>query len=191
MTKLELLRELDRLAAENASLIRRIGELENQISFVSQNKTLARGMAGERLVSNLIGGSLTLHTAKSDIVLTNGTLVEVKYATISRSSAGYEGGRRWQWQKVFGEKNAKVYDFLVLVGEADPAHCGEYVDPSSPYVIFLIPYIDVEQFTSSGTNGARGILLSTNPRNIRGRAAGLYSSFAVTSEQLALRVGAL
>lgn len=179
------------LEAENQHLRQRITMLEKQLEFLGQHATLARGIAGEKLVSRLTGGTMTAHTAPSDVRLPNGQEIEIKFAKVSRSSKGYEGARRWQWQKIFGERNAKVFDYLFLIGESDPVHARDYRDDGSPYVIFVVPFIDVAPLTTAGTRGARGILLSTNPHRTRGTSAGLYARFQRTIVEIEAQFGLL
>lgn len=178
------------LQLENESLRKQVIKLEARLEFLGKHQTLARGMAGEKLVSRLTGGMLTVHTAPTDLLLENGIHLEIKLAMISRSSKGYAGGRRWQWQKIFGERNGKSYDYLLLLGESDPNHMQSYREPGSPYVMFAVPYDSVLSLTTAGTPpGARAINLSTNPERARGISSSLYSRFERTSAELTSQFG--
>ena len=191
--------ELSAVREENLQLHRKIADLksrlvvlEKQITFLSQHKTLAAGMSGERLISSLTGGSLTAHTASSDIKLHDGRFIEVKQSKLTNPNPKTGSiARRWQWQKVFGETNEKSYNYLLLVGEADPNHRAAYLDPDSPYVLFSVPHSEVSALCTAGTRGARGILLSSNPSKARGASAELYTRFQVTTAQIAHQFGSL
>lgn len=184
--------EVERLRAENGVLRECVDQLERQIAFLGQNRTLAKGLSGERLISSLIGGKLTVHTDSADIDLPDGKRVEVKYSGFAPSSKGYAGGRRWQWQKILGELNRKSYDYLLLVGDADSAFASSYKEPSSPYVLFCVARHDVEALTIAGTPpGARAIQLLTNPLKARGRSAELYAAYEITTAELTNRLGSI
>lgn len=177
------------LRAENDKLRRRVNELEAQLNFLGQHKTLAAGIRGERLVSRAIGGKLTLHTASIDIVTTDGRSIEVKYAKKSYSDAAYPNYKRWQWQKVFGETGGKDFDYLVLIGEADERYRSLYMDQSSPFVMFCLEPSDVRAVMTAGTRGAHGILLSCNPANSRGRSTQLFRTNQITMSDFTKRFG--
>jgi hypothetical protein len=182
------LRELSQLRAENNSLRTRICELEDRLNYLGRHRTLARGIAGERLIADAVSGLLTPHTSAVDVNLPDGRTVEVKQAKVSAGNPARNVGRRWQWQKVFGETNQKMYDVLLLVGEADPAFQNSYLDPAAPYVLFCVPFAAVLPLTTAGTRGARGITLSTNPNRARGTSAALYISYQTTIEELHIRL---
>lgn len=179
------------LRRENERLRQYVDELEGKIAFLGQHAKLAKGMVGEKLISKLVDGELTVHTASSDVNLPDGTLIEVKHSKFGASTKGYESGRRWQWQKIFGETGAKTYDYLMLVGDADPAFADKYRDPVSPFVIFCVPFSEVSQLCIKGTKGARGMQLLTNPDRARGTSSALFRDYQVTTAELATRFGRL
>lgn len=180
------------LANENAFLKKRIEELEAKLSFLTKHKTLARGLAGERLISDAITGALTGHTASFDVSGPQGERIEVKSAKLTNAGAGAASEfRRWMWQKVFGETNQKTYDYLLLVGEAHSACASAYRDPDSPYVLFCIPHARVGQLTTAGTRGALGIQLNCNPATARGRSRSLFNEFQITLAELQERFGSI
>lgn len=184
---------IDELRKENITLRARILELEKRLEFLGRHQTLARGIAGEKLISDAVGGHLTLHTAASDVVLPSGEYLEIKHSAVNspHRSKNYASGRRWQWQKVLGEKNQKAYDYLILIGEVDKAFAGSYKDPTSPYVLFCIPRAEVEPLTTKGPHQSLGIRLGTNPEKLRaGVANRLYSDYQATIDELQERFGA-
>jgi len=88
---------MERLREENALLKLRIADLESRLSFLSQHKTLAAGLSGEQLVSGIIGGVRTVHTASVDIIMDDGKKIEVKQSKLSYPSPNKPGNRaRWQ-----------------------------------------------------------------------------------------------
>ena len=171
---------------EYDNLLTKISLLEAQLRFLGQHKTLALGMAGEQLVAKLSGGITTGHTSRHDIEMQKGQKIEVKTASISVPVAAKpNSGKRWQWHKIYGQDGGKTYDWLVLVGRADPRYKGLYLDEDSEYVIFLIPYNELANYITSGNM----IVLSSNPITASGRSAGMFSDRQVLARDLAGMVG--
>lgn len=181
---------INQLLTDNALLKLRILDLESRLSFLSQHKTLAAGMSGEQLVSGLIGGVRTVHTASVDIIMDDGRKIEVKHGKLSYPSPNRPGNSaRWQWGKIFGEKNAKGFDFIVLVGEADKRFLNHYKDPDSPYVIFMLTNEQAQEVVTAHTSGAKAILLGTNPLPQASKARRFFDEFQLTADELSQRVG--
>ncbi len=168
--------DLDRALAENKFLRERIRVLEEQINFLGQHATLSAGIKGERLASRITRGTMTAHTMPHDI-LAAGETIEVKYAKLSRPVPG-RPTLRWQWQKIYGEKNGKSYTRLLLIGEADPRFRAKYLDPSSPYVLFLVPFEEARPLCVKGN--PLGMTLSSNPDASRGSSACLWTRWQTT-----------
>jgi hypothetical protein len=179
------------VSLDNLALHERVRELENQLNFLTRHQTLARGLAGERLIAEAVSGLLTSHTASVDVELPDGQTIEVKQAKISSGNRRNNSGRRWQWQKVFGQTNQKQFDWLLLVGDADPLFASHYRDPTAPFVLFCVPFDRVQPLTTAGTNGARGINISTNPNHARGTSAALYTDYQVTMAEVEERFGTM
>jgi hypothetical protein len=184
--------EVERLRAENAALSSRVVALESQLSFLSQHRTLAAGLAGEQLISGFIGGSRTVHTASVDIIMDDGRKIEVKFAKLSYPAPRSPSNpSRWQWGKIFGEKNKKDFDYIILVGDADPRFATEYKDPAAPFVIFFLNYEQAMEMVTAHTAGAKGILLGTNPLATAQKARRFFDVFQVTAEELGQLIGPL
>ena len=182
--------ELEALRAENEALRLRVSALEDQLRFLSNHKTLAAGLAGESLISGLVSGVLTAHTASVDVLLKDGRSIEVKHAKLSYSSPiKAPTSARWQWGKIFGEKNRKSFDLLVLVAEADPKYRDGYRDEGSPYVLFLLTAEQAEAVTTAHTAGAKGILLGTNPHSKKPKARMFFDDFQLTAQELSDQIG--
>lgn len=180
------------LQAENQRLRKRVELLESQLLFLGQHRTLAEGIRGETLISALVNGKLTVHTASVDVVTDSGTKIEVKMGKLTYPKpASQSAPSRWQWGKVFGEKNNKDFDFLLLVGEADPRYRDFYKDPAAPYVMFMLNRLDAERLSTVHTRGARGMLLLTNPRSTGKKAGEIFSKFQITASQLTERLGSI
>ena len=96
---------LEQLRNENAILRLKVAELELRLGFLSQHKTLAAGLSGEQLVSGIIGGVRTVHTASVDIIMDDGKRIEVKHGKLSYPSPSAQGGRaRWQWGRYLAKR---------------------------------------------------------------------------------------
>ena len=177
--------ELTFFRVENAKLAAKVAELEARLLYMTTYKTLAAGLSGENHVVELIGGARTSHTASVDIICRNGTKVEVKLGKLSRPAPRTSPDTlRWQWGKIFGEKNAKDFDYIVLVGESDLRFRELYKDRSSPYVLFLLNRAQAEEVATSHTRGAKGILLGANPQPKGVKAARFFAEFQVTAAEL-------
>lgn len=178
------------LQIENQQLHARIRDLEDKLRWLLTHATLARGLAGESLISSTIDGKLTLHTAAFDILGRRGEHIEVKSAKLTNAGAGSATKyARWMWQKIFGETNKKNFDYLLLIGEANAEWRHHYRDTKSPFVLFCLPFSDIQQFVTAGTRGAVGIQLNSNPISARGKAADLYLRYQMTSAELEQRFG--
>ena len=175
------------LEQENAVLRARIMELENQLNFLRTHGTVAAGIAGERLIASTIGGSLTRYDEGFDIVTSDNVSIEVKASKPSRSAKDYSS-TRWQWGKVLGETGKKVYDFILLVGEAESKYMPLYKDPSSPFVFFLLPFCDVEEMSMFDGRSGRIMRLSTNPNGLRTTSGKrMFDIYQTTIEELQSR----
>lgn len=161
--------------------------LKDQVSFLVGHQTLAEGMRGERLISGLLDGSLTTHTESFDVELHNGVHLEVKTSKLNAPTKGLPT-RRWAWGKIFGDHNAKKFDFLILVGESDNRYSAYYADPKSPYVFFVVPYDCVKNLTMKNSK-VRGIQLTTNPKRATSAASPLFTDYQVSVQQLKDRFG--
>lgn len=170
--------------SELECLRNQVAQLEEQLSWFRTHQTLARGVAGEKLMANAAIASLTKHTDSVDLILSDGRTVEVKATGITRQHGDGSTSGRWQWEKVFGQTNAKDYDYLVLVAEADPRFAHAYLEPESTQVLFLVPRDDVWALTVNGAGGARRIAVTTNPNRARGSAAALFTDFQVRAAEV-------
>lgn len=184
MTSLDALRQdIAALEIENRKLRETIASLSERLSFLETHRTLAAGLRGETLISDLVNGKITAYATPHDIEVTaTGQVIEVKLAKLNkpvRTSTTH----RWAWSKVFGESGRKKYDHLLLVGEADLKYREQYRDQGSPYVLFLVPYADVKAL-SVKTGRNESIILTTNPRKAKSVAAPLFSRFQVSREEL-------
>lgn len=158
--------------------------LEEQLLWFKTHQTLARGVSGEKLTAHAAIASLTKHTDSVDLILSNGRTVEVKATGITRQHGENSTSGRWQWEKIFGQTNAKSYDFLILVAEADAQYAHAYLDPVSTQVLFVVPKSAVMALTVNGAGGARRIAITTNPKRARGSAAALFTEFQVRASDV-------
>ena len=172
--------ELERLVLENLELREQVRALEERINYLGQHATLSAGIKGERLAARITGGSTTAHTMPHDIV-TSGETIEVKYAKLSRPVRG-KPTLRWQWNKIFGERDGKAYSKLLLIGESDSRFSESYLDRSSPYVLFLVPFDEARLLCTKGN--PLMMTLTSNPHASRGRSASLWSRWQTTVQSV-------
>lgn len=119
-------------------------ELENErlrerIDFLEGVPSLRAGILGESLIAQLVNGKITAHAAPHDVIVTNGTKLEVKYSRLNIPMQT-STSRRWSWAHPLGLRGGKDFDRLLLIGEADPRYRQSYKESGSPYVIFDVPY---------------------------------------------------
>lgn len=177
--------DLATLQEENGRLRTRVLELESQLHFLTTHKTVAAGIAGERIISDLIDGILTSYAASFDVHAPNGMTIEVKKAGRTAKTSN-----RWQWGKVLGESGNKKYDYLLLVGDSDPRYAHLYRDAKSPFVIFCVPYASVLDVSTAGQRNTRIARINTNPTGVRSTVRkSLYENFEVTMAELKVRFG--
>ena len=170
-------RELNALRVENT-------DLREQVAFLVNHPTIAAGIKGELLVATMLHRTRTSGNASYDIE--GKVRIEVKHSRLTDNGTGT---RRWTWGKVHGEGGNKQYDRLILIGEKDPAYRSSYFDPSSPYVLFDVPYAEVSQLITDGGTAGDQIRLASNPTMARSRAKVLYDRFQVTQESLKAMYG--
>lgn len=192
MTSLYASDDIAALQRENSALRSKVKELEERVTFLTTHAALRAGIVGEQLISQIVDGVRTSYAAQHDIVGKDGSRIEVKYARLNCADPGATSTKRWPWGKIFGEGGDKDYDFLVLIGERDERYARLYKDPLSPFVLFVLPFANIEPFTMSMNGGRyRAIQLSSNPSSARlgHRAKRLFTEFQVTPAELSSRFG--
>lgn len=181
-SKQDLLAEIQSLRGANL-------RLRQEVEFLRMNPSIARGIQGETLVADFIKGVRSKRGAGHDVLTTDGLqLIEVKYSSLLQAIGG-RPIRRWVWTKLFGELGRKQYDRLLLVGESDSRFMDLYVDPTSPYVIFDIPYENAIELVGGVKSGRYGqIQLTSNPSTVKSlRAKELFEVYQVPVWELRRR----
>jgi hypothetical protein len=137
------------------------------------------------LISGILNGKLTVHTAPHDIDLKDGRKIEVKFSNLNRPNKNSES-TRWSWNYPTGLRRGKAYDALLLIGVADPRFHELYLDAECPYVIFDIPMKAVKRFNQRGNH----ISITTDPsRGGDGTRVALFAEFQTTMELLKRKYG--
>ena len=181
LTTQQLLLHNEELRSENGELRQRVSQLEKMLAVFDRHPTLAQGIRGETIIARAINGALTSHNASCDVIVPSTNLrVEVKYSGLNDAIRGRITKKtyRWAWANPFGENGNKVFDRLLLVGEADTRNRDKYRDPTSPYVFFDVPFGDIMPLTITTNNGRfRSIQLTTNPLTARSAASPLFTMY--------------
>jgi hypothetical protein len=176
------LARIEALEAENV-------QLKQRLQFLEYAPTLAVGMQGEQLVARAVGGVTTPFTAAADVIARNDELLEVKFSTLNTAVRGRKNATtRWTWPRPLGYKGSKMFDRLILVGQADTRYAAAYAD-NEPYVFFDVPFCEAQALTILGGTH-RNIQITTNPRTAKTPAAiRLFSKFMLSFAELNSRYG--
>ena len=169
------------------ALIARVRELETEnlalrerIDFLEGIPTLRAGIRGEMLISEIVRGRLTTHTAPHDVIVPDGRKLEVKFSRLNRPNPKSHS-RRWSWNHPLGSTLAKDFDQILLIGVADPRYRDDYKDPHSPYVIFDVPRDRAAAMNQQGNH----ISITTDPNfGGYGTRRMLFSYFQTTVADL-------
>jgi hypothetical protein len=169
------------LRADNRRLRKKLGAAAWRID----------GRRGEEFVAELVGGELTTGSAQYDLMSTKGVTFEIKCPNLNEAVAG-EITNRWSWSHVLGSNRRKKFDRLLLLGPTDHRYRTNYADPESPFVMFDIPFAEVQSLLGRGDL----IQISTAPLEVRkGRLSPkrqiLFARYQVTRKQLTERYGSL
>ncbi len=167
--------------------------LRAEVEFLRSNPAIAKGLQGEVLVAKLLSAARSKRGSGHDIEYRHQQLlIEVKYSSLLNAIGG-RPIKRWVWTKLFGERGNKRYDRVLLVGDADRRFAEGYADPSSPYVIFDLPYEAAVQVVGGLKPGRSGrIDLTTNPTSVLSRrASALFNVFQLSAAELQNRYGRL
>lgn len=177
------LARIEALEAENA-------QLQQRLYFLEYAPTLAVGMQGEQLVAKAVDGVMTTFTAGADVSIAhNDQLLEVKFSTLNVAVRSQKNATtRWTWPRPLGSKESKVFDRLILVGQADTRHRAAYPD-DEPYVFFDVPFSGAQALTVLGGTH-RNIQITTNPKTAKTPAAlKLFSEYMLPFAELNARYG--
>lgn len=161
--------------------------MKKRIDFLERghghNHTI--GSIGEKLVLNAIKGSkLTLWGDQHDVVTQKGLRLEVKFARLSQPVKTVIT-LRWAWGHVLGSNNSKKYERLILIGVADTRYQDAYIDPTSPYVLFDLPFSVVKSLMDS-----HGLIFANSNPHRGGRISkALFEKYSVQSSDLQRRYG--
>ena len=177
-----IIHRLRELEAENTRLRDENAVLRSKVTFFDEVTWLASGLRGENVIAELLGGEVTRHNARHDLTLRgkNNITMEIKLSNHSRLGKN-RPTRTWAWARLLGADGGKQYDRLILLGDADPRYQTLYADPTSPYVLFDIPFADVPSLVDKF-----GLVhLTTNPQTVRtSTAERLYNRYQVTLQHL-------
>jgi hypothetical protein len=183
--------KLQALEKENTHLKSVIADLERKLGVLTSHPTLAAGIAGESIVAKIVNGVVTAYAGAFDVTAASGAKIEVKYSKLNIKYKERDD-TRWAWGKIFGEGGSKVFDYLLLVGDADKRHARHYRDSDSSFVMFCLPFAEVAKFTMSMNSGRyRAIQLTSSPTQTTrsSRAKSLFDEFQVTAPELKARFG--
>lgn len=174
--------EIRRLQEENNDLRKKIG-------FLQAHPTIARGLRGETIVAKIVQGRRSEKGLPYDVFLNKFSIrLEVKFSELNVAVRG-RNTKRWVWTKLFGESGRKRFDRLILVGNSDDRFSGLYKDPKAPFILFDVPFREVQSLSVPVQRGKyTAIFLTTNPRTVRsGTAWHLYRRYQVTARELERR----
>lgn len=146
-------------------LTQKIKELKSKFYELSSHPKMIAGLKGESLIVRIAKGVKSKQNASYDVVLQDGSKVEVKFANLHTPNP-VSPTSRWLWHRVYGNKKMKDYRYLVLIGEKDTRYQSIEED-NSHFVFFLLSSTQIDEVTTNDPRGS--IYLTTNPRTIRNR----------------------
>jgi hypothetical protein len=169
-------------------LLAKVKRLQEENRWLRGHPTLSRGLRGETIITDLLGGTHTQPGSAHDLFVgTNGIRIEVKSSGLNTPVRG-SSTRRWVWTKPFGESGNKRYDRLILLGLIDTRFRTHYLDPKAPFVLFDLPFKDVKPLTVVVQSGRySAIYLTTNPLTARSGTRRLFDEYQITSVDLERR----
>jgi len=174
--------EIIRLRKRVAELERENAVLCAKVTFFERAPWMRDGIRGEQVVAELIGGSTTPVNERFDVLTPSKQVrLEVKYSNLNLAVAG-ERTKRWTWANILGFDRAKVFESLILVGDADTRYHHLYRDRETPFIFFDVPYVDLSDVVRFSP---QLIQINTNPRTARTDVAkALYGRFQITRDEL-------
>lgn len=179
--------ENEKLKLEILRLQEEVSTLTERLNILSKHPKLVKGIQGETLIAKVLGGIQTGSTVSFDVELQGRDIkIEVKTSCLNKVSVNKSKTKRWNWARPFGELGGKVYDQLILIGDADPNYQYLYLDPTAPYICFDVPFSEILPLTIK-SNSYRSIQLTTNPASARSAASALFNKYQVTLADLVAR----
>ena len=142
--------------------------LQNKHDEVVSHPMLRAGLQGEDLIVRLAKGRKSKNGASFDLKLRNGDRVEVKYSKPTIPAPGYPC-RRWVWNRVFGNKRMKRYEYLVLIGEKPESDEEGQASNKKRLVYFLLKKSEVNKVVAPGNKtGLINLVLTKKTRSKQG-----------------------
>lgn len=179
-----------KLRSKIARLESEVFRLQRRVEFLEHHPSLRAGLAGERLVIELVRGKPTPLVCDHDVVIQRkGLRLEIKTSHLNVADRKRDTGtQRWSWRHVLGNSGEKKFHRLILVGDVDERFRGLYSDPKSPFVFFDISRRTAERLAQRGVEGM--IQLTSNPGRVTTTSAReLFSRFQTTPRELKRRYG--
>ena len=168
---------LKQLENENRELARANALLREELELLKAHPVLQAGLRGEKLICDLVEGTLTSYAAGYDVAAGK-CKIEVKYSNLGTPVKGRQT-RRWSWSKPLGwQDKGKGYDYLVLIGERDDRFPHQYLDDTC-YVCFLIPRPNVEKLMFKGKSIGGIIQLTTNFKAVSNKQSRMLLEYMV------------
>lgn len=138
-----------------------IARLRNELDFLKTHPSIAQGIKGETLITQLLGGVGTSYSESYDVSTSAGLRIEVKFSKLNQPMKD-SPTRRWNWSKPLGWLDkGKDYNYLLLIGEKDPRYLEDYSD-KTPYVYFLVSAQDVPDVMDKGITIGGMVQVTTN-----------------------------
>jgi hypothetical protein len=159
-------------------------QLQKRLAFFENHPAIAKGLHAQSIIAKLLGGDLTHPRTASEFRL-DGLRLKVRFSTVKIPQANTLGSKRWSWPDVI--EGPEVYHRLILIGVPDEDFRKRYLDPACSYVLFDLPFEDVES-VSQIAGPHRNIHLLTDPQTAQHAFTGrLFTKFQITEEELESR----
>lgn len=173
--------ENNQLRYEIECLKDEVGQLQAELRTFSKSGTIGKNKKIKRFLGTVLDGKVKRQGF--DMLTSTGKKLLIRVSSLTYPTAGItKTTKRWQWHNVFGINGKKEFDNLILVGDIDERHKSKYQDNDSCFVIFDIPYQELEKII--GDDRKRIIKLSTNPMTCRGQFSLLFNQYQMSEKAL-------
>ena len=187
-TKEQLRAKIRRLELQVRKLRKLADKSGSDLAVAKRHQRNSTGSRGERFLLRKLRGAKASGVGNHDL-LVRGKRIEVKTALCRRVHPNRKKPTQsWTWHRPLGFNNDHKYEYLILLGVKDTRFGRLYEQPTSAYVIFLIPWKAVHRYW--GKTNLKLIHLMTEPGTGRSKMGTRLWNYEVSFDELKKRLRA-